>query len=221
MKFKKVSDTHAIIDHITDTVTSHLSRGERVLWLIPGGSAIAIASEVGKRLVGLDMKGLYVTLTDERFGDVGHADSNWQQLSEAGFRLSGAKLSPVLHNLDIKQTTRLFAKELETQLANVDFSIGLFGMGADGHTAGILPNSTAVSSTQLAAHYPASQYLRITMTPKAIAQLDEAVLYAAGQEKWDALERLQEKIALSLQPAQILKQVPMFTIYNDYKGEEV
>ena len=35
-------------------------------------------------------------LTDERYGPVGHPDSNWSQLLQKGFDLPQAKLVPVL-----------------------------------------------------------------------------------------------------------------------------
>ena len=88
-------------------------------------------------------------------------------------------------------------------------------MGSDGHTAGILPGTVAVASTELAEHYQAASYLRVTMTGAAIRQLDEAVLYAAGSEKQPALEMLKKDAEPAVQPAQLLKQVLTLTIYTD------
>lgn len=220
MQYKKISDTRTVVDHLSTSLSEHLAKSERVLWLIPGGSAIAIAAKVSRRLSGIDLTNLHVTLTDERFGAVGHGDSNWQQLIDSGFALPGAQLMPVLRGVDIDETTRVFAKYLETQLASAQFSIGLFGMGADGHTAGILPGSSAVSDPELAVHYQTPNYNRVTMTPQAIVMLDEAVLYATGPEKAETLDYLAKDLSLSKQPAQILKKISTLTVYNDYREDK-
>lgn len=221
VQYKKVSTTQPVVDHLVAAISRRLNSGERVLWLVPGGSAIAIAVAVGKRLAGTDTTNLYVTLTDERYGAVGHGDSNWKQLLDAGFDIPGAQLAPVLSGAGIGETAKACADYLETQLNGADYSVGLFGMGADGHTAGVLPGSDVVASTELAVHYQADDYQRVTMTLAAIARLDDAVVYATGPEKIDALEGLRTEVSLAEQPAQVLKQVHSSTIYNDYVGEEV
>ena len=215
LQYKKAPTSEAVVAHLVNILTLQLNAGKRVLWLIPGGSAIEVAVQVGRQLTGLPLENLYVTLTDERYGPVGHKDSNWQQLTDKGLNLPGAHLLPVLSGADINQTTSAFAETLSIQLAAADYSIGLFGMGSDGHTAGILPGTVAVASTELAKHYQAASYLRVTMTGVAIRQLDEAVLYAAGSEKKPALEILKDDVKPAVQPAQLLKQVPIVTIYTD------
>jgi 6-phosphogluconolactonase/glucosamine-6-phosphate isomerase/deaminase len=192
-----------------------LDKGESVLWLIPGGSAIKVAAAVSRQLAGRDLPKLYVTLTDERYGPVGHPDSNWRQLSEAGFQLLGAQLYPVLSGTDRGATTAAFADYIGKQLTTTDFKIGLFGIGPDGHTAGVLPGSPAVSDGRLAADYDAGNYQRVTLTPPAISQLDEAVVYAMGADKQPTLEALQTSRPLAEQPAQVLRQLPKLTIFND------
>jgi 6-phosphogluconolactonase/glucosamine-6-phosphate isomerase/deaminase len=112
-----------------------------------------------------------------------------------------------------------FAATLGRTLKDNDFRIGLFGIGPDGHTAGILPQSPAVTEADMASGYDAGTFLRITMTPPAIAQLDEAVAYTASEAKWPVLDQLETDIPPAGQPAQFLKQVPAITIYNDHKGE--
>lgn len=217
MRYVKISDPLPAVDYLLDVLCAHLDKGESVLWLVPGGSAIAVAAAVSQRLSHHDVSKLYVTLTDERYGPVGHADENWQQLETAGFTLPGAQLYPVLSGANQADTTAKFADYIKEQLAARDFKIGLFGMGPDGHTAGILPGSSAVTATGLAATYDAGNYKRITLTPPAISQLDEVVVYALGDNKKQPLEALQTSLPLAEQPAQILKQVPTLTIFNNQK----
>ncbi len=205
---------------MAESITRQLTLGKRVLWLVPGGSAIAIAVAVSKILKDIDLTNLTVTLTDERFGPTDHQNSNWYQFQQAGFA-PRANLIPVLGEKDIDYTTRNFAQNLARELAMADYKLGFFGMGADGHTAGILPGSMAVKSSELAANYTAGDFQRITITPATIKMLDEAVLYAVGSSKQKALVDLGKDLPLNEQPAQILKSVNEFIVYNDYKGEEI
>ncbi|MDB5179367.1 MAG: hypothetical protein JWN01_1310 [Patescibacteria group bacterium] len=222
MNFTHATSTKPAVDHLAQTITEHLEAGDHVLWLLSGGSAINVAVEVGGRLRGadIDLAGLIVTLTDERYGPVGHAGSNWRQLEDAGLGLPGATLLPVLAGVDLEATAEEYTAILKNHLHSADYRLGLFGIGPDGHTAGILPHSPAVAATKLAASFDGGQYQRVTMTAPAIALLDEAVVYAAGEPKWPTLARLaREDAPLTEQPAQVLKAVPQLTIFTDYQGE--
>jgi 6-phosphogluconolactonase/glucosamine-6-phosphate isomerase/deaminase len=216
IKFTKITSTEPVIEYLVQAISEQLKAGKRVFWLVPGGSSISIAAEVSKRLSDTPLDKLTVTLTDERYGDVGHADSNWKQLADAGFALPGADLHPVLDGQDMLATVSHFAETLQTALENADYALGFFGIGPDGHTAGILPGSPAVTETAFAAGYDAGNFKRITMTPPAIAKLDEAVVYAVGEAKWPIFEQLGTDLPLEQQPAQSLKQVPKTTIFNDH-----
>jgi 6-phosphogluconolactonase/glucosamine-6-phosphate isomerase/deaminase len=221
MVFQKISDSQPVVDYLAKVLTTYLEAG-RVLWLVPGGSSIAIAAAVSQKLKPELTSHLTVSLTDERFGIVGHPDSNWKQLHDAGFQPAHATMLPVLSGKDMTETVTNFGASLEEILGNVDYRLGFFGIGADGHTAGILPGSPAVAAEQFAAGYDAGNFMRITMTPKAISYLDEAVAYAVGEEKREALLNLDlEKLPLETQPAQILKQVAKYTIFNDQIESEV
>lgn len=219
--FAKIASPEPVVDYITKILSEHLAGRKNVLWLVPGGSSIAIAVEVSKRLTGHDLQKLTVTLTDERWGDIGHRDSNWRQLEQTGFRLPGANLIPVLTGSDRDDTAQAFGETLEEEFGRADYRLGFFGIGADGHTAGILPETPAVNAEALAIGYDAGAFQRLTMTPTAIKYLDEAVVYATGDAKWPVLDNLDRDIELNLQPAQSLKQVSKLTIFNDHRGDLV
>lgn len=221
MVFKKVNSAQTVTDYLTSLLQEKLAAGQKVLWLVPGGSAIAVAAAVSKNLAGTDLQNLTVTLTDERYGSVGHPDSNWVQLEQAGFSLPGARMVPVLHGHPVKETTAEFATHLQEYCQGAAYCLGFFGMGPDGHTAGILPGSPAVSATEWATSYQVPEFLRVTMTPPAIAALSEAVVYAMGEAKAEPLANLQKELPLDEQPAQALKKVAKLTIFNDQIGDTV
>jgi 6-phosphogluconolactonase/glucosamine-6-phosphate isomerase/deaminase len=216
MRIQKTIGVEASAQLLSTRIREKLSEGKSVLFLIPGGSAIAVALLVARELVTMgDLTRLSVMLTDERFGEVGHKDSNWAQLTASGFSLPRATLIPTLRGLSLSETVHAQEEVLRAQFSGTDFHVGLFGMGSDGHTAGILPGSPASTSTALVVGYPAPQFTRITMTPSAIAQLDLAVLYAMGGEKKKAVQNLSEEKDIAVQPAQALKKARELVVFTD------
>lgn len=209
-------------DLTASKITEHLCKGERVLLLLSGGSGSAVAIEAAKKLGGIDLSNLFVTMTDERYGLVGHKDENWQQLLDAGLKLPGATLYRPLIGADIQTTTAAFNDWLTEQFKSADYKFGIFGIGADGHTVGIKPNSIAASSSDLAASFTGEDFERITITFPAIEQINEAVIQASGTDKKTAIRDLiYRDLPLSEQPAQILKTIPLATLYTNNKREEL
>ena len=219
--FHKISTYEPVTAYLCLRISRHLSTGKKVLWLVTGGSSIPMAAEVSRRLAGPQLKNLTVTLTDERYGPVGHPDSNWQQLIEAGFSLDGANLQPVISGKNFERTVDDYAQIIRRDLAENDYKIGFIGIGADGHAGGIKSGSPAVNSRELVEGYNSEDYVRLTLTPRAIARLDEVVAYAVGAAKHQLLDQLQQNLPINQQPAQTLKRAKKFTVYNDYIGDEV
>ena len=209
-----------VANFVATSVMNKLASGKRVLLFLTGGSSTIVGVKIAELLRRRWFQNLTVMLTDERYGPIGHTDSNWQQMLDKGFSLSQAKLIPILTGDNRDTTTEKFNIALNEEFMRAEYKIGLFGIGTDGHTAGILPQSRAVRSKDLAFGYDTPTFSRITITPKAIGKLDEAVVWAQGKDKWPVLKNLEEKkILLSKQPAQILKKVPLLTIFSDYKNE--
>jgi len=216
MKFP-VFQFEQLVPFLITLIGDQLDPGKTVLWLVPGGSNIPLAVAAAHSLAAeCDTSKLTLSLTDERFGPVGHANSNWQQLLEAGLNLPKATPLPVLTGAELESTTHHFAEQLEAALSKADYRVGLFGFGADGHTAGILPHSSAVTATELTHAYQAGPYTRITITPTAIAQLDAVVLAGTGEAKWPRVEQvLTQTNTVQDFPVAALTELPL-TIFTDY-----
>jgi 6-phosphogluconolactonase len=197
------------------TLQEQLQAGKHVLWLVSGGSNVDMECDIAKRLK--DTANLTVALIDERYGKPGHADSNYQKLVDGDFTKNDVVLLPVLENgLDIKQTAAAYSEKLEKLLDEADVVIAQLGIGADGHTAGVLPRSPVVESKKLIEHYEGPDFQRITMTLEALRFADVVFVFAYGEDKLGALTRLRdENLPLAEQPSQILKQLPEVYLYND------
>jgi 6-phosphogluconolactonase len=225
VKFYKLSSSGPVVEYLVTTIQNHLKKDQKVLWMVTGGSAIKVAAKASHKLGNSNLRNLYVTLTDERYVPASHEDANWKQLQDAGFNLPEAQLRPVLSNQSIEQTTQHYANILQEVLSEADYKIGLFGMGPDGHIAALFPHFPQVDEEELYAtaltNSPKPPPKRLMMTPRSIKELDEAVIFACGAEKKEALDNLGKKLKPSEQPAQILKTLPRLTIYNDQIGEKI
>lgn len=207
-----------VADFVSTSILKQLDANKKVLFFVTGGSSIAVCIKISEILKNHTHNNLTIMLTDERYGPIHHSDSNWGKLIQGGFDLPGAKLIPILDGSDHTLTTKKFNENLEREFKNAEYKIGLFGIGADGHTAGILPESVAVDCSDLACGYDSAVFSRITMSFNAIEKLDEAIAFVQGENKWEVIKDLQNKnIDLIKQPAQILKKVPLLTIFTDYK----
>lgn len=217
INFKAATSTTQVATFLAGAITPKLKKYKRVLLLIPGGSAIKVVIELARQLTkeNVPLDKLVLTLTDERYGPVGHTDSNWRQLNDSGLNLPGANLRPVLNGKSMAGTERDFEDFLRSQINEADYKIGFFGIGPDGHTSGVLPHSSAMHATNLVHGYDGGTFMRITTTPVAISMLDEAVVYAVGESKWPVLKELKAEKPIDEQPAQVLKNIPTVTIFSD------
>ena len=208
------------IQKISETVVSHLATGKKVLWLVPGGSnisaAVSIMNAIRKETSPVELSTLTVSLTDERYGQVGHSDSNWKQLIDAGFNFNGIETIPVLVGSSFEDTIKQYGVNISKAMESSDITIGLFGMGADGHIAGVLPYTPGVASTDSAVGYKTETFARITLTLNTLKRINEAFLFAFGESKRKAVNDLEQgSSSLDEQPAGVLKNIGNAWVYSD------
>ena len=203
---------------LTERLVHELADGKHVLWLTSGGSNIVSTVQIMDNISTKLRQNLTVMPIDERYGEVGHADSNWGQLLQAGFKGDEATLLPVLkEGLDFEQTIDQYNQMAIQAFKNNEVIIAQLGMGGDGHIAGILPGSPACAETEaLAVGYHNDRFDRLTLTFAALRQISVAYTFAFGNTKQEALKKLQtQSVTLDRQPAQILKQLPEAYFYSD------
>lgn len=208
-------DIEPVAKATIEQIRPKLYAQQRILWLVSGGSAVYVAIEAIDKL-NCDLSGLSVGLIDERYGEPGHSDSNYRALSEAGFDGSILEIEPVITGQSVSESAVLYSLWLNDQLDESDFTLGLFGIGADGHTAGLLPDNPINDSAQLYDHFQADDYLRLSATPKLIRRLDAAVVYAVGDSKWPVLQRLFTDEDNNL-PANVLSRIDDLRVFSDVK----
>ena len=135
---------------------------------------------------------------DERTVPPDHPDSNFRMAKEV--LLAPLGISPArIHRIEAERPDRdAAARAYETELARVlgeppRLDLVLLGLGADGHTASIFPQTPAVRERVrwvVAHHVPALGADRITLTAPIINQAACVVFLVAGAEKATAVARV-------------------------------
>lgn len=210
-------------ESLIEEINSALAKYNRVLWIVSGGSNIEHTKQTLDSIDSSLRTRLTLTLSDERYGEPGHPESNLQKFHQVGIFAPEVNILSVLQKgVNLVDTSRLYNHELTRQFKLNDFIIQQLGIGADGHTAGILPQSAAVTSGELVTSYAGADFERITLTIEALRRADRTLVFAFGSDKSPALNILCENnLSLLDQPAQIFKQIKGVAIYNDSIGRKI
>ena len=209
-------------DELARRLTTALESHRRVVWLVPGGSNISVSIEAMALLDAELTKKLVILQTDERYVPLDSPDCNWKQLIGRGFNTKYARAYPMLtDDAPRDEVVQRYMQVVVREFATADYIIGQFGVGADGHIAGIKPQSPASMTQELVVGYQAEDFNRVTLTFTALSQIDEAVTFMYGADKQPVLDTLAEGTPYNLAefPAGIIQPIAVSTVYNDYKDK--
>ena len=217
MQWRKKPAGTAILALASELV-QHLEAGERVLWLVSGGSNIEHQLSVLAMLASQSVDTTRLTLfpVDERYGHSGHADSNMAKLISGKPAESSAEIINILSdNLSFSDTEQTYLETYRSLCQKADFCLATLGIGKDGHTAGVLPESIGVYTTEPIVGYSGPDYQRLTLSLDAITSCDSITVLCYGEDKADALTQLHDKTStIAVIPAMILYSCRVVTIYN-------
>ena len=180
------------------------------LLLLSGGSVgrqvAPILAQLLREIPQEMVSKLTLGLVDERFGLPWHPESNMLVIKASGLveviaRAGGEVVWPLQAGATTIDTS---IKTYNTQISRLfdgcrGRTLGIFGIGEDGHTAGIKPlpkktfNQLFTDLQVLVVGYQAKDYKRITLTSTGIRQITTAVIFATGGQKKIVLEKLAGK----------------------------
>lgn len=212
----QIDSTQQVAVALARIITKACEQGQNVLWLTCGGSNVGTAV-LASQLIPYQLKPLItLTLTDERYGPVRHANSNWQQLIESNFLFGGMQQLPILRqNLTVDETTVEFERNLRHAFIANNYFVGLYGVGNNGLVAGIMPGSFVCSEQdRLVTHYEASPFHYITTTPPVFSRLNVAMLYGQGPSKYQVMHALNQQAEVRYLPAELIKSAQQYFIYH-------
>ncbi|WP_353328623.1 6-phosphogluconolactonase [Chitiniphilus shinanonensis] len=138
----------------------------------------------------IDWSRVSLTLVDERWVPVEHADSNERTVRQ-NLLVNRAAAARFVSPVSAADTPHAGQAEIEARFATLPqpFDVLILGMGDDGHTASLFPEApeleAACASTTLVAAVtpPVAPHRRITLTLPTIAKAREVIVHITGEGK--------------------------------------
>lgn len=140
-----------------------------------------------------DIKPGAFCIVDERFGEPYHADSNELLIKNAGVEsfanLNQIEFAKILSGKELAQTALDYEEEFALLLGKYPKRIGIMGIGADLHTAGIFPDGDAVRSERwiVSETFDLKYPRRVTMSLKALSEFQIFLILVFDVTKKPAL----------------------------------
>lgn len=192
----QVYDSEALlVSAVTDLIEARLrqaiSEKAQFHLVFPGGrSIVPVLQALSNRT--LTWQGVHLYLTDERCVSRGDTERNDRLVDE--FLLSSIPADPpVLHRIPAELGPDKGAEEFARQLgATPAFDLVLLGLGEDGHTASLFPDSLDDEPTEVVAvhHSPKPPAGRVSLGYARLVSARERVVLAMGETKRAVIRRI-------------------------------
>lgn len=185
-------DTPAAIDFavenwIHSAQRAILQRGRFTVALSGGSTPKAIYEKLLH--AKLDWSKVWLFWGDERSVPPTHSDSNYKMAMDAAFSrlpIPPSQIFRMVAEKDIEKNALDYEDKIRRHLDKHYFDLVMLGIGEDGHTASLFPNTEALTIEDrlvVANHIPDKNTWRMTLTYPCINQSTRAIIYALGSSK--------------------------------------
>ncbi|MEX1004917.1 MAG: 6-phosphogluconolactonase [Acidimicrobiia bacterium] len=180
-------DRPALARAAAELIAARASQGPITLGLAGGSTPADTYDALGD--VSIDWENVSLWLSDERWVPHDHADSNGRMALEhlpsaASSRLVRPRYSPYLTPAD---SAVHYDAELRSLHGDKFPEIVLLGMGTDGHTASLFPDTDALAADPrrwfVENHVPQIDAWRLTVTPSLLHHAETVLVLVAGADK--------------------------------------
>ena len=196
------TDMVARLTDIVSEVVQGLPAGRRAAIALSGGTTPAAAfrswCDAETRYTGVDWSRTELFWGDERPVPPESADSNYGNACRLWLdhsSMPAAQIHPWKTDLSADEAAGLYAEEIRRHV-HLDpdglprFDLVLLGVGPEGHTASLFPDSPAFDAPGWTAspYVPEKDTLRFTLTPRVLCAAGRVVFLAEGAEKRDIVK---------------------------------
>jgi 6-phosphogluconolactonase len=204
--------TSALAADITAALQNGLAGGRGASLVVPGGhSPVALFEELSS--ADLDWEDVWVTLGDERWVDPHNSASNERLVREHLLRNAAARASFV----GLKNSApdpHAGAAAAWSALADLPrpFDYMVLGMGDDGHTASLFPQSPGLAAALdpsappgcVAMEAPQPPRPRLSLNLRALLDSRRIALLIIGEQKWATYQRARVRGPIEEMPVRAL-----------------
>lgn len=165
------------------------ARGIFTVSLSGGSTPKPIYKGVAERRDQLDWQKVHLYWTDERCVPPDHKDSNFRMAMEAGFAhlpIPAANIHRMKGELEPEKAALQYEHLLKNNLHDGVIDLTILGMGDDGHTASLFPQTHALqveNRLAVANYVPQKESWRLTLTFSCINRSRNPVFYIFGKDK--------------------------------------
>ena len=182
---------HFAADHWIHTAQRSIQQRGRFAAALSGGSTPKAIYELiaRKHAKSIDWKKVWLFWSDERAVPPDHNDSNYKMVLDTGFfktlPIPASQIFRMHGEGNLDQNALNYEDTIKRELGNHLFDCVMLGVGEDGHTASLFPNTEAVNEKQklVVANRIADSKMRLTLTFTCIEKSALASFYAFGASK--------------------------------------
>ncbi len=149
--------------------------------------------------------------SDERSVSSTHKDSNYHMAMESGLKnllIPFEQIHRMIAETKIKENAEKYEDLIKNTLKEKPFDLIMLGMGPDGHTASLFPNTLALKERErwvVSNEVPQKNTTRMTMSYPCINSAQNIVIYVIGDSK----KKMLASLLLSKEPS---KSLPIYKI---------
>ncbi len=214
--------SHALAEHLAQVIRKAIDERGQASLVVSGGTSPVMLFE-HLRNIDLDWSKVTVVPSDERLVDADSYERNEHMVRNVFLNdlASRAKLISLVCDPTQPQDCERFANE---NIASIEgpFDVVVLGMGEDGHTASLFPDSPNIQDVLesdlscLVQQVPSQKRTRISLTPGALLNSRELVLLVFGESKYQVLQTANSAGPISQFPIRVAlhqERVPLTTYW--------
>ncbi|MEX1012889.1 MAG: 6-phosphogluconolactonase [Waddliaceae bacterium] len=182
------------------------AKGAFYVALSGGSSPKAIFEQLLKHKEACDFTKVWLFWGDERAVPPDHPESNYKMAMETAFSTLPVPKEQIFRmqaEKSIEKNALSYEKMIQKTIPDGSFDLLMLGMGEDGHTASLFPNTNALKRQDrlvVANFIPQKNQWRMTLTFPCINAAKEIVIYVFGKGK---AKKLNEVFTTPFNPDEI------------------
>lgn len=194
------------VEHWIHTAQRAIQQRGRFAVALSGGSTPKAIYQALAKTSDFDWNLVWLFWSDERAVSPDHPDSNYRMAMESFSKtlIPPTQIFRMKAETSIEENARDYEEKIRHHLDKHLFDLIMLGVGEDGHTASLFPDTKALSEENrlvTANHIPKFNTWRMTFTFPCINQSSRIAFYALGPSKREIIPKVLEAAIQSPWPS--------------------